>query len=74
MDARRIVGVLLIVLGIVALVWGGISYTRDRTVLDVGPIEAQVEERETIPLPPVLGGIALVAGVLLLFVPARTRG
>lgn len=74
MDAKRIVGVLLIVVGVIALVWGGISYTRERTVVDLGPIEARTQERETIPLPPVLGGVALVAGVLLLFVPARTRG
>jgi uncharacterized membrane protein HdeD (DUF308 family) len=74
MDAKRIIGVLLIVVGVIALVWGGISYTRERTVVDLGPIEARTQERETIPLPPVLGGVALVAGVLLLFVPARTRG
>jgi uncharacterized membrane protein HdeD (DUF308 family) len=74
MDAKRIVGILLIVLGVVALAWGGISWTRDRTVIDAGPLQVQAEERETIPLPPVLGGIALVAGVVLLLVPARTRG
>lgn len=74
MDAKRIIGVLLIVVGVIALVWGGISYTRERTVVDLGPIQARTQERETIPLPPVLGGVALVAGVLLLFVPARTRG
>jgi uncharacterized membrane protein HdeD (DUF308 family) len=74
MDARRIVGILLIVVGVIALVWGGISYTRERTVVDLGPIEARTQERETIPLPPVLGGVALVAGVLLLFIPARARG
>ena len=51
----RILAVLLIVLGIVALLWGGISYTREKKVLDIGPIEARTKTRETIPLPPILG-------------------
>ena len=49
----RALGAILIVLGIVALVWGGISYTKREKVIDVGPIEASVDERKTIPLPPV---------------------
>jgi hypothetical protein len=61
-----IVGIALVVLGIVALVYGGISYTREKTVIDLGPIEARAETRETIPLPPVLGALALVGGVVLL--------
>lgn len=67
----KIVGILLIVLGIVALIWGGISYTREETILDVGPIEATAERRETIPLPPVLGGLALVGGIVLLVYGSR---
>ena len=67
----KIVGILLIVLGIVALIWGGLSYTREETILDVGPIEATAERRETIPLPPVLGGLALVGGVVLLVYGSR---
>jgi uncharacterized membrane protein YidH (DUF202 family) len=73
MAAARIVGTILVIVGIVALVWGGISWTREETIVDLGPLEAQAETRETIPLPPVLGGIALVAGVVLLVVPARRR-
>jgi hypothetical protein len=73
MAAARTVGVILVVIGIVALVWGGISWTREKTVVDLGPLEARAEERETIPLPPVIGGIALVAGIVLLVVPARRR-
>jgi uncharacterized membrane protein HdeD (DUF308 family) len=71
--AARIVGTILVVIGIIALVWGGISWTREETIVDLGPIEAEAETRETIPLPPVLGGIALVAGIVLLVVPARRR-
>lgn len=73
MTAARVLGTILVVLGIIALVWGGISWTERETIVDLGPIEAQAEERETIPLPPVFGGIALVAGIILLVVPARRR-
>ena len=73
MAPARIVGTILVAIGIIALVWGGISWTREETIVDLGPIEAQAETRETIPLPPVLGGVALVAGIVLLVVPARRR-
>jgi uncharacterized membrane protein len=73
MKPATIVGIALIVLGVIALVWGGITYTREETVLDIGPIEATAERRETIPLPPVLGGLALVGGVILVIVGSRTR-
>lgn len=66
MKASAIVGIVLIVLGVVALAYGGITYTRDKTVIDLGPIEARAETRETIPLPPVLGAAALVGGIVLL--------
>jgi hypothetical protein len=69
----RVLGMILVVLGIVALLWGGISWTREKTVLDLGPIEAKTETHERIPLPPVMGAVALVAGVILLVVPARRR-
>jgi uncharacterized membrane protein HdeD (DUF308 family) len=70
---RRILGAILVVVGLVALLWGGISWTRDKTVLDAGPIKVQTEERERIPLPPVLGAVSLVGGILLLVIPARGR-
>lgn len=73
MSARKIVGLALIAIGLVALLWGGISWTERETVVDAGPLQVQADERKTLPLPPVLGGIALVAGALLLFVPSRTR-
>jgi hypothetical protein len=74
MAARRIVGLVLIAIGLIALLWGGISWTQRKTVVDAGPLQVQADERKTLPMPPVLGGIALVAGALLLLVPARTRG
>jgi UDP-N-acetylmuramyl pentapeptide phosphotransferase/UDP-N-acetylglucosamine-1-phosphate transferase len=70
---KRIVGVILIALGVVSLIWGGISWTREKTVIDIGPLEARAEQREHIPLPPVLGGLAFVAGVILVLAPERRR-
>jgi uncharacterized membrane protein YidH (DUF202 family) len=69
----KIIGVVLIVLGVIALAYGGISYTREEKILDIGPIEATAERRETIPLPPVLGALALVGGVALLVVASRRK-
>ena len=69
----KIVGMLLIALGIVALIYGGISYTNREKVLDVGPIEATTETRETIPLPPILGALALIGGVALMIAGSKRR-
>ena len=69
----KIVGLSLIVLGLVALAYGGISYTRREKVVDIGPIEATAERRHTVPLPPVLGGLALAGGVVLLIYGAKTK-
>lgn len=73
MSGRRILGLVLIAIGLIALLAGGISWTQRKTVVDAGPLQVQTDEHKTLPLPPVLGGIALVAGVLLVLVPARTR-
>ncbi len=66
-------GILLIVLGALALVYQGINYTRQKQVLDVGSIHLTAETHERIPLPPILGGLALVGGVVLLIVGAKGR-
>ena len=73
MTATRIAGLILIVIGLIGLLWGGISWTEERTVVDLGPIEARAQERETIPVPPIVGGIALVAGIVLLVIPSRRK-
>lgn len=73
MKGTTIVGIVLIVLGIAALALGGISYTDREKVLDIGPIEATTEERKTIPLPPIAGGAAVVAGVVLVIAGARSK-
>ena len=73
MTAARIAGMVLIVLGLVGVLWGGFSWTREKTVVDVGPFKATTQERETIPFPPVAGAVALVAGVVLLVLPVRRK-
>ena len=59
------VGILLIVLGALVLAYQGINYTRQKKVLDVGSVHLTTETHERIPLPPILGGLALVGGVVL---------
>jgi len=66
MKGASIVGILLIVLGVIALTYQGITYTTKKKVLDIGPIQATKEEHKTIPLPPILGGIAIVGRIALL--------
>lgn len=73
MTASRWVGLLLIVLGVVGLVYGGITYTRERHEVDLGPLEVNVEEQESIPIPPVLGGLAIAAGVIVVVLGGRKR-
>ncbi len=61
----RILGFALIVVGLVALLYGGISWTKRDKVVDVGPIEVTRENHERLPIPPIAGGLMLTAGVVL---------
>jgi len=70
-----VVGIALLIVGVVSLVYQGITYTKREKVLEVGPITATKETQKTVPLSPVLGGAALVGGVILLAAAAmRNRG
>ena len=71
MKPISIVGVLLIVFGVVALIYQGITYTKRETVIDIGPLKATTERQKTVPLPPVVGGLALVGGIVLMVAGAR---
>lgn len=62
----RTIGVVLIVLGLIGLAWGGFSYTTREKVVDLGPIQATREKTHSVPLPPVAGAVALIGGVALL--------
>jgi len=73
MRIQSIIGVVLIALSLVSLLYGGITYTRREKVLDLGPIEATAERRERIPLPPVLGAVGLIGGIVLLVAAARRK-
>jgi len=65
MKPFMILGIILIVFGVFVLAAEGISYTKEEKVLDLGPIEATKKTQETIPISPIAGGAALIAGVVL---------
>lgn len=65
MKPAGIVGIILIAIGIIALAYGGFSYTKREKVIDAGPLQVSADREKTIPLPPILGGLCLVGGVIL---------
>ena len=67
----RILGIILIVLGLAGLVFGGLSYDKKKADVDLGPVDFEVTERKTLPVPPLAGAVAIVAGVALMFVGRR---
>lgn len=72
MRVATLAGIVLIVLGVISLGYHGIGYTTHKKVLDVGPLQATTKEHKTIPLPPILGGLALLGGIVLLASAHRT--
>jgi drug/metabolite transporter (DMT)-like permease len=66
MSGKAFLGVALIVIGVIALVYQGFTYTTHKKVLDIGPIEATKTEHHSVPMPPVLGVIALIGGIAVL--------
>jgi len=71
MKTAALVGILLIILGVISFAYQGITYTTHKKVVDIGPLQATTKQNKTIPLPPILGGLALIGGVALLIVSAK---
>lgn len=73
MNGRTLLGVVLIVLGVIALAYQGFSYTVPKKAVDVGPIHVTKDEKHTVPLPPILGALALIGGIAVLAVDRKSQ-
>jgi len=73
MKSTALIGLILIVLGIASLAYQGITYTKKETLVNIGPFHAEAERQHTIPLPPIIGVTAVVGGIVLLVLGARSR-
>jgi hypothetical protein len=73
MKAATIVGILLIILGIIGYATGGLSFTHEKKVVDAGPIQISRKTQDTLPLSPILSTVALIAGLGLVVVGAKSR-
>jgi hypothetical protein len=71
MKNYTLTGIILIVIGIIAFAYQGITYTTRETVVDIGPLQMTAEKTKTLPLPPIVGGIALIGGIVLLVVGSK---
>jgi uncharacterized membrane protein YidH (DUF202 family) len=66
MSGRTLLGIVLVVIGLIALAYQALTYTTQKKVIDIGPIQATKEEHHTIPVPPILGALALVGGIVVI--------
>jgi hypothetical protein len=73
MKSITLVGILLVVLGGLALAYQGFNYTRRERIIDIGPIHATADTQEHVPVPPIVGGLALAAGTILLFMGTKRK-
>jgi hypothetical protein len=71
MKTNTLLAIILIVVGIVAFAYQGITYTSREKVVDLGPVQVTAEKTRTFPLPPIVGGIALVGGIVLLLMGGK---
>lgn len=71
MKTTTIAGIILVVVGVISLAYQGITYTTTKKAVELGPIQVTKEEKHTIPLPPILGGLALAGGVLLIVIGGK---
>ncbi len=67
----KIVGIILIILGVLALVYQGVQYTSREKILEIGSLKVSADTKKNIPLPPIVGGAALVAGIVLVVMDRR---
>jgi uncharacterized membrane protein YidH (DUF202 family) len=73
MKAATLVGIVLILLGIAGFAMGGVSFTHEKKDVDLGPLQVSHKEKSTLPISPILSGVALVAGIGLVVVGAKGR-
>ncbi len=73
MKPVTIIGIVLILLGVVGFVLGGFSYTHEKKVVDMGPVQVSHQQTKTVPIPPVLSAIALLGGIGLVVIGARSK-
>jgi uncharacterized membrane protein HdeD (DUF308 family) len=69
----KLAGIILIILGVLALAYQGIRYTTQEKLVDIGPLQVTTAEKKNIPLPPIVGGVAIVAGIALIFAERRKK-
>jgi uncharacterized membrane protein HdeD (DUF308 family) len=73
MSAKTIIGIALLILGVLALAYQGFSYTVPKKAVDLGPIQVTQQERHTVPLPPILGALALIGGIAVLVLDRSSK-
>ncbi len=67
----KLAGIVLIIIGVLALVYQGFSYTKTEKDVQLGPVQIQHDETHTVPIPPIVGGVCIVGGVLALALSSR---
>jgi uncharacterized membrane protein YidH (DUF202 family) len=73
MKPATVIGIVLILLGIIGFAVGGFSFHHEKKDVDLGPLQVSHEKKETVPIPPILSGIALVGGIVLVIAGAKSR-
>jgi uncharacterized membrane protein HdeD (DUF308 family) len=73
MGGKTLLGIALLIVGVLALAYQGFSYTVPKKEIDLGPLQVTKEERHTVPLPPILGALALIGGIVVLVMDRREK-
>jgi hypothetical protein len=69
----KLLGIIIIVLGVLALAYQGIRYTTQEKLIDIGPLKVTAKEKKNIPLPPIVGGAAIIVGIALIYADRRKK-